>query len=567
MKRLSEINEGFWKDGIKRAKSGETRIEDGVKLEIGTSIFVKNRKYDYDSLIKYLFNKKLVDFGRLGTYAGQVRKELDKTGESTIHDYYFRIGDSLKPNTAVAEFFPYDELQDADVDISDLDEDDYRTMCKGVVERLAQMDEIRFIRGACVDAMVVFWIDYNKPHSDYRGYSFCNAFRKHFGTEKFGEVYSVGDFIAIDIDYDCLRYYEEAVQFTQEYMDKLDNGVPEDQINEGFWKDSIKRAKDNTERIEDRINSNVYDLKPLDFGLPFLVASNLLSIDDDRQIVFGDYIEGNERKKIEKLGWRLPKMSELKRLLKKTKQTYREDIPGRIVYRIHNDKAAIVFALSDNEQYAFRLFTEDTNPNNHKADVIYLSPSVHSGNELRYGEEQIIKFLSAYVLLVKDKKVNEGFWKDGIKRAKENKTRLEDINPINDVFNFFKTCIKMKFPKTDKEPTLKEEAESTYNLVFSPSDGKNYFLNFNEYVVCGKDIESDTRKVYTAFWRTLDAFVHMKRVRLSNADMISNADKYKQDLKRYENIKGVFLERLQRTISPKLTKEEVRNILLDTNYI
>ena len=31
----------------------------------------------------------------------------------------------------------------------------------------------------------------------------------------------------------------------------------EDWINEGFWKDSINRAKTNTERLEDRLNTNI----------------------------------------------------------------------------------------------------------------------------------------------------------------------------------------------------------------------------------------------------------------------------------------------------------------------
>ena len=59
MKKLSEINEGFWKDGIKRAKSNEKRIEDITEfdkyietiewVDMGDSEYLY-AKFDYDEM-------------------------------------------------------------------------------------------------------------------------------------------------------------------------------------------------------------------------------------------------------------------------------------------------------------------------------------------------------------------------------------------------------------------------------------------------------------------------------------------------------------------------------------
>lgn len=164
--------------------------------------------------------------------------------------------------------------------------------------------------------------------------------------------------------------------------------------------------------------------------------------------------------------------------------------------------------------------------------------------------------------------VSEGLWKSGVERAKTNSARLEDITPLREVFNFFKTCIKAQFPKTEVEPKMDDESKTMCCITFSPFDGKNYFLNLEFFVEFrNRDDDQNLRTVYTKFYNSFNDWNEMNRVKLSYPDMISNGDKKKQDLKKYQHILGIFLDRLFRSTSSKLTQSEIRDILLDTTNI
>lgn len=84
------------------------------------------------------------------------------------------------------------------------------------------------------------------------------------------------------------------------------------EINEGFWKDGIKRAKTGEIRKEDKMISNIDELKEIDLGdfCPFYISDQNLSIDDMLNISFDKYKQ--YKKQIEKTGWRMPTQEEWK---------------------------------------------------------------------------------------------------------------------------------------------------------------------------------------------------------------------------------------------------------------
>ena len=85
----------------------------------------------------------------------------------------------------------------------------------------------------------------------------------------------------------------------------------EEYISEGFWKDGIKRAKDNIERIEDKLDSNIYDLNGIDMSpdIPFLVADDDLELDGCRRWLYDEIFPYENQFK--KLGWRIPTVDEM----------------------------------------------------------------------------------------------------------------------------------------------------------------------------------------------------------------------------------------------------------------
>ena len=84
-------------------------------------------------------------------------------------------------------------------------------------------------------------------------------------------------------------------------------------INEGLWKSGIERSRSGELRKEDRIPpNNLSELQEIDFipTLPFVFADRNLEINGNEMISAGFY-EHNYTK-IEKSGWRLPTVDEIK---------------------------------------------------------------------------------------------------------------------------------------------------------------------------------------------------------------------------------------------------------------
>lgn len=82
-------------------------------------------------------------------------------------------------------------------------------------------------------------------------------------------------------------------------------------ISEGFWKSGISRAKENIDRLEDHIDSNIKTLKPIDLGydIPILFSDNDLWIGKKSEWLYKEFVEYLPY--IEKHGWRLPTKNEI----------------------------------------------------------------------------------------------------------------------------------------------------------------------------------------------------------------------------------------------------------------
>ena len=84
------------------------------------------------------------------------------------------------------------------------------------------------------------------------------------------------------------------------------------QINEGLWSKGIERSKTDNERIEDKIDSNIDELIPVDLGFPFLIADKDFKIKDEKYHWFSYDDMKKYLKYFKKHGWRLLTNNEIK---------------------------------------------------------------------------------------------------------------------------------------------------------------------------------------------------------------------------------------------------------------
>lgn len=175
------------------------------------------------------------------------------------------------------------------------------------------------------------------------------------------------------------------------------------QINEGFWKDSIKRAKDNTERIEDHIpDSNVYDLKEVDLGLPFYVADKTLTLNGSAEIRFKEFEYDGDGEKINKLGWRIPTENELRLILNEGTIT-RKVVNIYHYYILEKDGKEIVMGPHHGLD-TFGLWCEFN-----KKEIALIAPMFFLEYNQKYNKINIVNSTDVVtrkheILLVKDKK-------------------------------------------------------------------------------------------------------------------------------------------------------------------
>lgn len=190
-----------------------------------------------------------------------------------------------------------------------------------------------------------------------------------------------------------------------------------DFVNEGFWKDSIRRSKSGEKRLEDK-RTNINDIKPVDLGFSFMLADRLLELDGEVKMSYNDFQDESIQKDLEKSGWRLISDTDLINVTNITQHS---------AFRKGDDMVYVLKRNGEKVQYdtpteLLWLWTSGTT--NNRMYCVGLE-YIGDNQRCRTYVNLIDKGAPGHILLVKDK-VNEGFWKDSIKRAKNGEERIED---------------------------------------------------------------------------------------------------------------------------------------------
>ena len=217
--------------------------------------------------------------------------------------------------------------------------------------------------------------------------------------------------------------------------------INDETINEGFWKDGIKRAKDNKERLED-IRTNINKLGTVDINVDVLFADDDLMIDGEYKFDYETF--EREYPHIYSKGWRLPTEYEMSKWFNKVPHQfntskyecigYTED-KSHFIIKSHKTKECLSFPLTERTGIYKNIVPG--------AESYWLLPNLNTNEqgimEIRPGDKYdpfrfyVIdygKHPNSRVRLVRDKSIKEGFWKSSINRSKSGEKRLEDITPF-----------------------------------------------------------------------------------------------------------------------------------------
>ena len=260
MIKLSEINEGFWKDGIKRAKSGEERLEDKLvsnihqlkPIDMGFRFLVADDVLSIDD-IEYFDEDRLQEY------------------KNFIHENGWRLM-TVQEARLFAHNLSYKLENDTTL----------------VIKSPKTQNTIK-LNIEQYGAFVYYWID--------KGYTSSLT----ADTTLKIELLNGG---VCDASVSIGRLFHNYKIILVKDKNKS--------VSEGFWKDSIKRAKTGEKRIEDRFNSNIGNLNTVDLGV-----DEVLFADKDLIINGDDSFEWDDVKRhiplIEKEGWRIPTIDEMKK--------------------------------------------------------------------------------------------------------------------------------------------------------------------------------------------------------------------------------------------------------------
>ena len=228
IKKFEEyISEGFWKDGIRRAKNNDIRREDGVKvkLQLGPTVVLKNTNWDYDKFLLFIvgFGSPVFGVKRLNVFTLDEQKNI-LTGKL---DYYHPI--DIEGSTYVISFESYSEMVDGSwfgyFDIDDPCEEDYIAVIKGLVEKMHELplyyaDKI-YLMIELIDKNTL-----NKLKSKYGESGFDQMFSKFkneiyekikLAKNKTGFIEKTGDRIGVNFDRPELGDFDKIKQFTKQW--------------------------------------------------------------------------------------------------------------------------------------------------------------------------------------------------------------------------------------------------------------------------------------------------------------------------------------------------------------
>lgn len=235
------IGEGLWKSGVERAKTGEIRRENGVKIKtsLGIDVVVQNTDYDYEMLIKDILcggdggHPLDIDVDYLRNYGVKERGEVIR-GEIP----YAFILDKDSRDPLVALFGDFDEISETSTifDGDNIVKEDYLAICEAISIALSKTDidkgkpegsqfsSTYFVLmgesetyNKCCEIQDIMGNDYDIFDWD----DFRECFEDRFPTcEMVTWSYNhYGSAIGLEINYDNLINYFDCLEFVKGYFE------------------------------------------------------------------------------------------------------------------------------------------------------------------------------------------------------------------------------------------------------------------------------------------------------------------------------------------------------------
>lgn len=425
VKDKKPINEGFWKDGIKRAKENTLRKEEGkrVKTALGDDLILPaNSTVDYDRVIAMLLNGCSSPYIRREYHAKINNISLISATTKNDTRRYFPLKQPNGEDGQIMIFPTYEYATSSTVfEKTGITEDEYYA----IVQYIGKHFEDKIIIDGSLSSPNVYYIGtYNKKFTNEFLHHMVNA---NICAESFVTLWSSGQSdkldLAFDITYETTIHYNEIMEIANKF--KKMNGL----VTEGFWKDGIKRSKSGEERLEDKINSNISNIKESeDIGLSFIIS--------DQDFVYNGQEEFTEKEVyellpiFEKYGWRLPKMHDGWAIKHKC-SLRRDKVDKNICYltKEYSRKGKVEFDETEKEYWLFPDYDTVKDMGYIHLNFINNIKIVHTDNFVDDTDKKRVRLIKDIDNRSKSL-LGEGFWKDGIKRSKNNEPRQEDKDSI-----------------------------------------------------------------------------------------------------------------------------------------
>ena len=401
------ISEGLWSKGIERSKTGDVRMENGrkVKSSVG-DILIRNNSTDYENIIKVLLD-------HINTPNGH-GLELTFINYQPSFDYdnpyTQRVNDDL-----VAMYTEYDNLIEySEFEPDELSEEDYISIITTITDRLKQLNIVekvfKLTKGKVkyeiympilsedeYEKVMKYWTNTTIEKFQFVLMDeFSDDIRIHLEDKLFG----------LKLNYESLKNYDEIISFTKEYF--------KNELNEGLWSKGINRSKTGEERLEDKLNSNIKNLKEIDLGLPFLIADDDLTIQHIDEFTHSDMERYKEF--VESHGWRFPTCEELQDYINSDFLEYTDGNDSMVIFS-KKTKQSVTF----NKDTKFKSMHWCVSDN----EVKWVISGQFACCSMFYVE--IHDGVTYHIRLIKDKDkhLDEGLWAKGIERSQTGDVRRE----------------------------------------------------------------------------------------------------------------------------------------------
>ena len=337
------VNEGLWAKGIERSKTGEERIGDkdpnnvfgsvinkieqslgddlGIELDIRYKADTSEDndiicfiKFDTKAKTFYVDRELMFDENEYARKIyNYVEREKDRTGDShmmKVLDYILKI---LLRNYEFEHRQVNEGLWAKGIERSKTD-----------ISRLEMRDSVFYKPDTYKIEGLDGWY-FRMVLSEFGSHKCIKVFKKP--DEKFKAVYYKVQrqpnkkYKVVNLDNfgsNCgLRTKMYNYIKSDEFVDALNTSLDklpvksfkfvDEHVNEGLWAKGIERSQTGGKRLED---SNLNSIKPVDIGLPFLIADRDLEVEGED--MFNMHERDKHRKFVESNGWRIPTLKDLK---------------------------------------------------------------------------------------------------------------------------------------------------------------------------------------------------------------------------------------------------------------